>query len=124
MYDAAKRKYVEGKYNEALQYFTHVGDQMTADERARFIEACVEGRFDMRAHETEAMAAGAVRALLMLEGDVSHLLKMPLTSLTKHRAAELRKAATAKRAGCEALEEVTPRQAWTVDLDALRKVLP
>lgn len=36
MYDAAKRKYVEGKYNEALQYFTHVGDQMTADERARY----------------------------------------------------------------------------------------
>jgi DNA topoisomerase-2 len=95
-----------------------------ADERARFIEACVEGRFDMRAHETETAAAEEVRALLMIEGDVSHLLKMPLTSLTKHRAAELRKTATSKRAECEALEKVTPKEAWTADLDALRPALP
>lgn len=95
-----------------------------ADERARFIEACVEGRFDMRAHDTEAAAAEEVRALLMIEGDVSHLLRMPLTSLTKHRAAELRKAALHKRAECEALEKVTPKEAWTADLDALGRVLP
>lgn len=99
---------------------------LIADARARFIDACLHGFFDMRAHEDDAAAMLACKGLLEINMDeelYDNLLSMPYKSQTARRAAELHATAEKKREELGVLREQTPSGVWREELRALRKVL-
>ena len=91
-------------------------DMQVASRKARFIDACIAGEFNMCAHEDDA---AALEALKDIDLDDASLLKMPMASLTRARAAQLRAQRDAIAREIEALRSTTPRDAWKADLDAL-----
>lgn len=114
-------------------YRTRLAHQVTEKEdelsllsdRARFIDACVAGTFDLRVHDDEAAVGVALVALGFAprDGGFAHLVKLPLSSLTAKRAAELRHQREAKAAELEALRQATPEGTWRAELQALRAAL-
>lgn len=95
-----------------------------AEDRARYIEACLTGTFDMRAHADEAAASHALAQLGFAPRDgFDHLLKMPMSSTTAARASALRAQCVAKRDELDALQRLTPGEAWRSDLHILRDCL-
>ena len=101
-----------------------------AENRARFVEACVEGALDLRAFEDEAAAARALRDDNYDatgedggEGSFAYLLRMPLVSVTRAKARELRRACDVMRESLRVLRSKTPEAVWRGDLRALRDAL-
>lgn len=115
-------------------------DVLIATNKARFIEACLSGEYDMRAHSNDVSAAEACMTLGLqpdpAEDDArdgvasgptglnfGYLLTLPYRSLTQERARRLIDEAETKRGELAALQGKCADELWKDDLAALREVL-
>ena len=94
-------------------------------DRARFIDACTAGTFDVKAHADEDAASRVLGELGFAprEHGYDHLLSLPLKSLTVKRAEEVRKQCAKKAEELTRLRGLAPRGVWTTELRALREAL-
>jgi hypothetical protein len=111
-----------------------------AENKARFVQACVSGEVDLRVCADDEEGGKACEALglsPMAQDDddtdephkgtssspYDYLLRLPLRSLTRARAAELLAQADHHRRTWEALRAQTPRALFLQELGTLREAL-
>lgn len=125
--DRVVREHAEARlalYDRRLAHLVAKAEREStvAENRARFVDAWVDGSFDMRAHPDDASAAAACAGLGLaaVDGSYDYLLSMPGKSLTAARAAALRETARKAREALAVLRADTPEALWRRELARLR----
>lgn len=127
-------------YEKRRAYAIAEGEEQArlAQDRARFIRMCIQKEFDMSACEDEASASRELEKLGFLPWNASrpseeedaevpsahkHLTRLPQSSLTQKRAAQIERASVEALSRVESLRAQTAIDMWKQELNDLEHYL-
>ena len=94
------------------------------EEKARFIQLCVDRQLDIQSYNDDDEVSDALLKFGFHDKTRhSDFLKMPLSSLNRKRVASLMEASMKKQEELRRLRELTPQSAWKKELEDLREEL-
>jgi DNA topoisomerase-2 len=121
-YKVRLKAYVDRKQNMLDAYATELE---ALEQKYDFIRAMVEGKLAIHMRPREMVLEdmiGVVQPVLTKEKAVA-LLRLPLSSMTEENMLECSRQMEIKRGQLRGLENTSPKELWSIDLDNIEKCI-